>query len=380
MKHCVKNAVTDYWSKDQTIPTPFFGKYMSRDRFQILLRCLHFASNEDWTEDDRLWQVRHYMNEVIRKFRDFYVPAQKLVIDESLVLFKGRVAFKQYIPSKQNRFGLKFFVLCDCETGYVLHMILYSASDVDIPGINPHGFSGSVVKSLIAPWMNKGHILYTDNYQYYISPMLARFLNENRTELVGTVKPGRREMSVFDNKLEVGDCQLRKCDQIQYSVSWKDKREVNLLTTVHDGTMVNSGKVNRVMQEPVYKPDCVLYYNINMCLVDKSDLMVGTVKCVQKTLKWTKKVFFHLVDMSMLNSYNMYLVKTGRKPSFQFVCFYTWDTVMSKVWRRCSWHTTIHHEPSVAACCYTQAHLHGGLSSTQTKTFATSWNMCNRPM
>ncbi|XP_069162816.1 piggyBac transposable element-derived protein 4-like isoform X2 [Procambarus clarkii] len=128
MKHCVKHAITDYWSKDLTIPTPFFGKYMSETGFRYSTG-VQFASNEDRAEDDRLWRVRHYMNEVIGKFREFYVPAQKLVIDESLVLFKGHVSFKQYIPSKQNRFGLKFFVLCDCETGYVLHMILYSASD-----------------------------------------------------------------------------------------------------------------------------------------------------------------------------------------------------------------------------------------------------------
>ncbi|XP_069160488.1 piggyBac transposable element-derived protein 4-like [Procambarus clarkii] len=243
MKICVKHAITDYWSKDQTIPTPFFGKYMSRDRFQILFRCLYFASNEDRTEDDRLWRVKHYMNVVIGKFRDFYVPAQMLVIDESLLLFNGYVAFKQYIPSKRNRFGLKSFVLCDCETGYVLHMIRYSASDVDIPGNDQHGFLGSVVKSLMAPWMNKGHILYTDNY--YTSLLLARFLIENRTGLVGTVKPRRREMTVFDNKLEVGGCELKKCNQI-LSVRWKDKREATLLTPVHGGTMVNRDKVNRV--------------------------------------------------------------------------------------------------------------------------------------
>lgn len=318
MKHCHKHAINDYWSKDKTIPTPLFGKYMSRDRFQILLRCLHFGSVQDRTPDDRLWRVRHYMNDVIGKFRDFYVPAQKLVVDESLILFKGRVPFKQYIPSKRNRFGLKFFVLCDCETGYVLHMILYSASDVDIPGNDEHGFSGSVVKTIMAPWMNKGHILYTDNY--YTSPLLARFLLENRTGLVGTVKPQRREMPVFDNDIAVGECQRRKSDNI-LSVRWKDKREVNLLTTIHDGTMVNSGKVSHKTNAPLYKPDCVLDYNINMRLIDKSDMMIGTAECVRKTCRWTKKVFFHLVDMSMLNCFNMYLVRTGRKPTFRDFVF-----------------------------------------------------------
>ncbi|XP_069168982.1 uncharacterized protein [Procambarus clarkii] len=79
-------------------------------------------------------------------------------------------------------------------------------------------------------------------------------------------------MPVFDGGFVVGECQLRKCDQI-LSVRWKDKREVNLLTTIHEGTMVNSDKVHRVSKEPVYKPDCVLDYNINIRLIDKADMM-----------------------------------------------------------------------------------------------------------
>ncbi|XP_069184048.1 piggyBac transposable element-derived protein 4-like [Procambarus clarkii] len=125
MKHCVKHKIHHYWSKDNTVPTPLFRKDMSGDRFAILLRCLHFASKEDQTQDDRLWMVRHILNEFVGKYRDFYVPVQKLVIDESLELFKGCLAFKQYISSKCYRFGLKFFVLCDCETRIVTHDIVY---------------------------------------------------------------------------------------------------------------------------------------------------------------------------------------------------------------------------------------------------------------
>ncbi|XP_069163882.1 piggyBac transposable element-derived protein 4-like [Procambarus clarkii] len=93
------DLIEDYWTKDNAVPTPLFGKYMSRDRFLLILRCIHFANNADETQDDRLWRVRHVLNDLIGDFRDYYVPAQKLVIDESLVLFIGRAAFKQYIPS-----------------------------------------------------------------------------------------------------------------------------------------------------------------------------------------------------------------------------------------------------------------------------------------
>lgn len=55
---------------------------------------------------------------ILESFKKCVYPFQKVVIDESLILFKGRLAFKQYIPSKHHCFGMKVFVLCDCETGY----------------------------------------------------------------------------------------------------------------------------------------------------------------------------------------------------------------------------------------------------------------------
>nr|XP_045620189.1 piggyBac transposable element-derived protein 4-like isoform X1 [Procambarus clarkii]XP_045620190.1 piggyBac transposable element-derived protein 4-like isoform X1 [Procambarus clarkii] len=327
MTHCVKQTITDYWSKDLCIPTPIFEKYMSRDRFVLLLRCFYFANNEDQTEDDRLWRVRHVLNELTGKFRDFYVPAQKLMICESRVLFRRCVEFKKYIPFKHHIFGFKFFVLCDCETGLILHTKLYSGPNIDIPGKDQPGFSESVVKTVMAPWLNKGHILYTD--KYYTSPMLTRFLLENRTGVCGTLKARKREMPVFDNDIKAGECQVKKCDQMLL-VRWKERREVNMLTTVHTGTMVKSGKVNRVTKERIYKPDCVMDYNTNMLFTDKCDVMVGAIECVRETVKWSKKMFFHLVDITMLNSYNMYLVKTGRKPSFHSFSFSVLSQLLKK--------------------------------------------------
>ena len=49
------------------------------------------------------------------------------------MLYKGRLTFKQYIPSKRSRFGIKLFVLCDCKTGTILDFIVYTGTDIDIP-------------------------------------------------------------------------------------------------------------------------------------------------------------------------------------------------------------------------------------------------------
>ncbi|XP_045586945.1 piggyBac transposable element-derived protein 4-like [Procambarus clarkii] len=124
MKHSEKAVVQDYWNKDSLVPSPVFNRYVSRDKFHLILRSLHFENNANEDRCDRLWKVRKVFSDLRGNFRDYFVPGQNVVIDELLVLFKGRLAFKQYIPSKRHRFGLKFFMLCDCETGIVLDMIL----------------------------------------------------------------------------------------------------------------------------------------------------------------------------------------------------------------------------------------------------------------
>jgi hypothetical protein len=35
-----------------------------------------------------------------------------VVIDESMVPFRGRLLFKQYIPGKRHKYGVKLYKLC----------------------------------------------------------------------------------------------------------------------------------------------------------------------------------------------------------------------------------------------------------------------------
>ena len=44
-------------------------------------------------------------------------------------------------------------------------------------------------------------------------------------------------------------------------------------------------------------------YNAHMGFVDKSDRMVNSYGIVRRTWKWTKKLIFHLTDMTILNTF-----------------------------------------------------------------------------
>ena len=183
------------------------------------------------------------------------------MIDESLILFKGKLVFKQYIPSKRHRFGIKLFVLCDFTTKIILDVIVYSGTDVDISKDDALGLSGAIVKKFMASYLNKGHILYTDNW--YTSPSLSVYLAQNNTGSCGTVKKSGKHFPRFEAVTQGRSTNKQNCNNL-LAVKWKDGRDVHMLTTVHTGNLIESGKIDFRIKQPKLKPDCIVYYNKNI--------------------------------------------------------------------------------------------------------------------
>jgi len=51
------------------------------------------------------------------------------------------------------------------------------------------------------------------------------------------------------------------------------------------------------------KLQIVMEYNHHTGYVDKGDRMANSYSISHRTFKWTKKLFFHLLDLAILNSY-----------------------------------------------------------------------------
>lgn len=115
------------------------------------------------------------------RFKNSNFPFESIVIDESLILFKGHLVFKRH------RFGIKFLVLCHCETGFVLDFIVYigKETDIDTETILLLRITGAVEMKLMTPFLNKGHSLYTDNF--YTNLLLSLFLFDRNTNTYGTM-------------------------------------------------------------------------------------------------------------------------------------------------------------------------------------------------
>ena len=52
------------------------------------------------------------------------------------VCFYGKDDFFQGVyPQKRNRFGIKLFLLCDCETRYIPRLFICTGKDNAVPGV-----------------------------------------------------------------------------------------------------------------------------------------------------------------------------------------------------------------------------------------------------
>ncbi|KAK3798268.1 hypothetical protein RRG08_017183 [Elysia crispata] len=60
---------------------------------------------------------------------------------------------------------------------------------------------------------------------------------------------------------------------------------------------------NRRRDGNIRRPKISAEYNKNMGGVDKTDQLLQPYDCAKKSLKWTKKLFFHLCQMSLCNSF-----------------------------------------------------------------------------
>ncbi|KAL4113798.1 hypothetical protein QTP88_017371 [Uroleucon formosanum] len=149
MAHQKKNNMKDYWSTSLLLYSPIFGKIMTQDRYLILLRMLHFCDNLNQIPGNRLFKIETIVESLRMKFRSVFKPYQKICVDESIVEWKGRLKFKQYIPSKRHHFGNKLFVLCDCKTGFVLDFLVYTGNDQHIHFNESLQQSCSVISTLM---------------------------------------------------------------------------------------------------------------------------------------------------------------------------------------------------------------------------------------
>lgn len=302
-----KRDQREWWSTDPLMSSSVFAKTMTRDRYDALTSALHFAA------EDRLWKLRPVLDVLESTYRSVFVPNKNVTVDESLWAFKGCHHAIQYNPSKRARRGLKVYKLCSSdgpEAGYTAAFKIYMGQD---RGVFPS--SKKAITDLLekADLLDKGYQLHTDNW--YTSPTLFHYLQARKTSAVGTVRLNRRGMP-SDLQASRGQIDFRSSKTGIICRQWVDKRPVTMLSTAHTSKVVTLPPNRRGVERS--KPEVVVDYNNGMKGVDLSDQLAQSYPSTKKTVKWYKKIFFYLLDMTTTNALAIHRALGGKLTQYEF--------------------------------------------------------------
>lgn len=306
-----------YWTRQESIATPFISQIMPRKRFELIMKFLHFSNNESFDErthpQPKLRKVYDLFQLLCNKFKKNYVPERCIAVDESLVPYKGRLSYKQYIPKKRARFGIKIYELCESTSAYIWNMIIYTGNDTPYDSkYAGYGASIKIVMTLIKDILGQGYLLYLDNF--YSSVVLAELLIAEKTDVCGTLRLSRKYLPPAFKCEKVTKGKMISFQKGKMCIlKWQDKKTVSMLTTIHTNDMAQIEPKYFSKKRSTVKPKAVLDYNIAMGGVDKADQCMAYYPCIRnQQRKYYKKVFRHLLDMAVWNSYVLYKKDGGK--------------------------------------------------------------------
>lgn len=285
------------------------------NRFELLLRHLHFNNNNNISTDDRLFKLRPLIEALNNNFGKHGGLDEHLSIDESMIPYYGRHYAKQYIKGKPIRFGYKNWALCQSE-GYMIAFDIYTGkSDKE----KQFGLGGDTVISLIklagvAP--NTGFKLYFDNYFTGIG--LLSHLAENQICATGTIRQNRLEGCPFPDKFSWskkprGDHVFLSNGHILMT-QWKDNKVVTIATNFDDKSLTTTKRWNKETKsrQVIPQPRVISNYNKFMGGVDKMDGLIAAYRSRMRQRKWYWPIFLYLFDASVVNGW---LLMKKLKPS-----------------------------------------------------------------
>ena len=137
--------------------------------------------------DDKIYRIRNFLTIISRNVEREYRLSRDISIDETMVPHKGRLSFKQYIKNKPTRWGIKLWVLCEAETGYVYRFQVYLGKQ---EGNLETNLARRVVRDLTVTEHDRNHHLYMDNF--HNDPYLFKELLGKNIFACGTVRPNRK--------------------------------------------------------------------------------------------------------------------------------------------------------------------------------------------
>nr|CAH7756308.1 unnamed protein product [Callosobruchus chinensis] len=86
-----------FWDSGADLRNQMVYEAMRRDRFDIIMRYLHCADNNDLDKQDKMAKLRPFMELLKLRFKNHFIPEREIDYDESMIEYFGRHGYKQFI-------------------------------------------------------------------------------------------------------------------------------------------------------------------------------------------------------------------------------------------------------------------------------------------
>jgi len=299
-----RQSLEELWGKDGD-GVEKFGLVMSIKRFKTLIRCLRFDDRRTRAERktiDRLAPIRDVFEKFVENCQKSYSVGENVTIDEMLPGFRGRCSFRQYMPSKPNKYGIKLFALVDAVMFYVLNMEIYAGKQPEGPFYVSNKPS-EVVKRMAKPIFGSGRNITADNW--FTDIELIEDLKEKRLSYVGTVRKNKQQLPAefisVKGKKQFSSTFAFSNGKTLVSYIPKPNKNVLLLSSLHDDNSIDPGSGEQM------KPEIITFYNSTKGGVDTADQLCANYSVSRKVKRWPMVIFFSMLNVSGINSQVIYL-------------------------------------------------------------------------
>ena len=221
-----------FWSKNPILGNVKVQNVMSRNRYLKINTYLHFndsstALPREDVNHDKLHHIRPLIDRLAETFAAQYMPSRENAIDEGLVKFKGRLGFKQYMPMKPIKRGIKVWMCADSITHFVSR---FQVNTGQPRGGREHGLGEHVMTKLSSDLEHGYYNINFDNS--FPSFGLMKTLLDKRINPTATTQPNQNR---FPAPLKTWKLRHGKRIAMQKSgitaCNWQDKKILNFFTT-----------------------------------------------------------------------------------------------------------------------------------------------------
>lgn len=293
-----RQNLSDLWSTDGT-GVEIYGLVMSKQRFHFLQSCLTFddlSTRDERRLLDNLAPIRELFEAFVENCKNSYVPSDCLTIDEMLIAFRGRCKFRQYIPSKPAKYGLKIIALVDARNFYIKNLEIYAGKQPD----GPYSSSNKpfdIVDRIVQPISKTNRNVTFDNW-FTSYELVHHLLSKHKLTSVGTLRKNKKQIPPEFTK-------ARKCvftsqfafqkDITLVSHIPKKNKVVLLISSLHHDDSIDSSTGEKK------KPEINTYYNTTKCGVDVADELSATYDVCRNSKKWPLTIFYAVLNMAAIN-------------------------------------------------------------------------------